>query len=232
MKVVGIRFQKAAEIYLFDPGELELAVGERVVAATKAGLELGVVSFLREVELEKGETLGKVIRKALPEDEERERQLLAKAQQHLIQAREEVGRHDLPMKLVQARFTLDGKRLTIDFSSSKRLSPRTVAGKLAKRWRCQVRFHQIGPRDEVKIIGGLGVCGREACCSCWLYKLKPISLKMATKQGLPPHVEKLTGPCGRLLCCLAFELEGYQNGLTARGETETTGDNSPDSDKG
>lgn len=210
-RAVGIRFQPVGKIYYFDPGGLELKAGDKVVVEGERGLELGtVVLGPQELPEDKLPSPFKpVIRLAQPEDEKRARDLAVRAGKCLKEAKEAVRRHELPMKLLQAAFTLDGHKITIYFTAPGRVDFRSLVRELSGKWKVRVELHQIGPRDETKILGGLGPCGQPLCCARWLYDFTSVSLKMAKEQELPLNPEKISGLCGRLLCCLAYELEQY-----------------------
>lgn len=210
-KVVGIQFKPVAKIYLFDPAGIELKEGDRVVVETERGLELGRV-VLGEREIEERnilEPLKPVLRKAQEEDIHKWQEMRSKSAQDFIKAKEIIAKSDLPLKPITAEYNLDGSRFTIYFTALTRVDFRQLVRELASQFKTYIELHQLGPRDETKILGGIGPCGLTLCCSRWLTEFTPVSLKMAKEQELFLHPEKISGLCGRLLCCLAFEIEQY-----------------------
>ncbi len=223
--VVGVRFRPAGKIYYFDPGELELATGTRVVVETVRGTEIGtIVMSGKEVPEERvTQPLRKVIRVATPEDLEKERENREKAQEALDVARQKVEERGLDMKLVGAEYTLDRSRAVIYFTADGRVDFRELVRDLASTLRCRVELRQIGVRDEAKILGGIGPCGRRLCCASFLSEFYPVSIRMAKEQNLSLNPTKISGVCGRLLCCLRFESE-LSRGLDALAEEREEAD--------
>ena len=211
-EVVGVRFKKAGKIYYFDPSGLELKVNDCVVVETSRGLEVGtVVIGPREVAADElTEPLKPVLRKAEPEEIERAEQLREKEREALAECRRLVAELNLPMKLLSAEYSLDGSHLTIYFSAAERVDFRELVRRLAGRLKVRVELRQVGARDEAKLLGGFGRCGRPLCCASFLCGFSPISIRMAKEQGLPLNPMKISGVCGRLLCCLAYENEQYR----------------------
>lgn len=207
--VVGVRFRPAGKIYYFDPGGLQLATGTRVVVETVRGTEIGTVVMPgREVSEEQvTQPLKKVIRVATPEDLEKEKENREKAQEALAVARQKVEEKGLDMKLVDAEYTLDRSRVVIYFTADGRVDFRELVRDLASTLRSRVELRQIGVRDEAKILGGIGPCGRRLCCASFLSEFYPVSIRMAKEQNLSLNPTKISGVCGRLLCCLRFESE-------------------------
>lgn len=212
-KVVGVRFKKAGKIYYFDPGELQLGPGDGVIVETARGIEYGqVVSGPLEVEEKDVVTpLKQVIRKADSTDRE-----------HLIASREKerrayeiclekIAAHNLPMKLVDVEQTFDGNKIIFYFTADGRIDFRELVKDLASVFRTRIELRQIGVRDEAKMMGGLGCCGRELCCSTWLSDFASVSIRMAKDQNLSLNPTKISGICGRLMCCLKYENEIYEN---------------------
>ncbi len=211
-QVVGIRFKTAGKVYHFDPSGFELKVGDVVVVETARGLEAGSVAVVCEKvgSGDSAEPLKPVLRKANDAD-------LKKIEEHhgmehdaLMKCREHINRHQLPMKLLSCEHTLDGNRLTFYFSAEKRIDFRDLVKELTGAFRLRVELRQVGPRDETKLLGGCGRCGRGLCCSTYLCEFDPISIKMAKDQDLPLNPMKISGQCGRLLCCLAYEQKQYR----------------------
>ena len=214
-----------------------LAIGDRVIIETKRGPELAtVVTFPKQIPLEKVGELKPIIRKATPEDLEQANEFREKAVQAIDKFVEIANELNLPMKPVSARYTLDGKYLFILFTADGRVDFRELVHQLSSQLKTRVELHQVGPRDEAKLLGGLGPCGRPLCCSIFLNEFSPVSIKMAKEQGLSLDPTKVSGVCGRLLCCLAYEAEYYrsvsekaphkgQNVKTSSGEGVVTGIN-------
>ncbi|MCX7911366.1 MAG: stage 0 sporulation family protein [Dehalococcoidales bacterium] len=210
--IVGVRFTRAGRVHYFDAGDLSLAVGDRVVANTSRGLELGwvVIAPGQVVSGNPEEPLNTVVRKAEPEDIARAAELRQKAKEALAECEKMVAELKLPMKLLTAEYTLDGNRLTIMFSADERVDFRELVRRLSGRFRVRVELRQVGSRDEAKLIGSFGRCGRELCCTAFLTEFTPVSIKMAKEQELPLNPMKISGACGRLMCCLAYEAEHYR----------------------
>jgi cell fate regulator YaaT (PSP1 superfamily) len=225
--IVGVRFKKASKIYYFDPAGLNLEVNDYVVVETTRGVEMGqVVIAPRQVlasDVEK--PLKPVVRKAEPEDVKRTEELEAKEREALVEGNKLVQKLNLPMKLLKAECNLDGSRVTIHFSAEDRVDFREMVRELAARLRVRAELRQVGPRDEAKLIGGYGRCGRPLCCANFLCELAPVSIKMAKEQGLPLNPMKISGICGRLMCCLVYESEQYRimrEKLPKEGQLVTT----------
>ncbi len=210
-EIVGIRFKKAGKVYYFDPAGIDLTVNDYVVVETTRGLELGqvVISPRQVLTSDVDKPLKPVVRKANPEDIERARELEAKTKEALVECGKLIDELNLPMKLLSAEYNLDGNRLTFYFSAAERVDFRELVRELAKRLRVKVEMRQTGPRDEAKLMGGIGRCGRLLCCASFLSEFAPVSIKMAKEQDLPLNPMKISGVCGRLMCCLVYENELY-----------------------
>ena len=210
--IVGIRYKPAGRIYYFDPGDFELSVGESVVVETSRGHEMGqvVIAPTQIADDEITQPLKPVVRRADEEDMEQARQLRDREPQALSESTQVVEKLELPMKLISAEHNLEGNRLTIYFSAEGRIDFRELVRELSRRLRLRVELRQVGPRDEAKLMGGFGRCGRGPCCSGFLSEFGPVSIKMAKEQNLPLNPAKISGVCGRLLCCLDYEYEQYR----------------------
>jgi len=210
--IVGIRYKPAGRIYYFDPRDIELSVGESVVVETSRGHEMGqvVIAPTQIADDEISQPLKPVVRKAGEEDMEQARQLKAREPQELAESGQIVEKLNLPMKLISAEYNLEGNRLTIYFSAEGRVDFRELVRELSHRLRLRVELRQVGSRDEAKLMGGFGRCGRGLCCSGFLSEFGPVSIKMAKEQNLPLNPAKISGVCGRLLCCLDYEYEQYR----------------------
>lgn len=211
--VVGVRFQEAGKIYYFEAGgHDELHAGAPVVVETSRGIELGrvVIAPGQVLNAELTEPLKPIVRPGTPEDIDRADRLKEKAQEATRLARERAAALNLPMKVAGAQYTLDGSRLTIFFTAEDRVDFRELVRDLAHYVHAQVQLRQVGPRDQAKLIGGYGRCGRRLCCTSWLTAFPTISIKMAKEQNLPLNPSKISGQCGRLLCCLSYENDIYK----------------------
>jgi cell fate regulator YaaT (PSP1 superfamily) len=211
--IVGVRFKRAGKIYYFDPAGIELELGDYVVVKTARGQELGrVVIAPRPVaEGEAPQELKPVVRKAEPEDLEQAKELEAKEAKAMAECAKLIEKFRLPMKLLSAEYNLDGTRLTFFFSATERVDFRELVRELNSRFKLRVELRQLGPRDEAKVVGGFGRCGRPLCCVNFLSEFSPVSIRMAKDQDLPLNPMKISGVCGRLLCCLAYESGQYQS---------------------
>jgi cell fate regulator YaaT (PSP1 superfamily) len=209
--VIGIRFKDSGKTYFFDPGDLSLQPGDPVIVETVRGLELAKVAYERR-EVPESEIVGDlkpVVRRAEAADLERLRLLQSRHDEVLARCAEKVREHNLPMSLVKAEYSFDGSRLTFYFTAEKRVDFRMLVRDLARTFKSRIELRQIGPRDEAKLIGGIGPCGRVLCCASFLPDYARVSIKMAKDQDLPLNPAKISGVCGRLLCCLAYEHEQY-----------------------
>jgi cell fate regulator YaaT (PSP1 superfamily) len=213
IRIVGIRFRKGRKIYHFDPLELELYMGDYVVVKTTRGLELGqVIIAPKQVpsNLVQG-SLKPVIRKAEPEDMQRVAELALKEEDVLTECIQTVAKFKLPMKLLSAEFALDESRLTILFSAAQRVDFRELVRELNQKFKVRVELRQVGPRDETKLIGDFGKCGNQLCCARFLNEFAPVSIRMAKEQNLSLNPMKISGVCGRLMCCLTYEFDQYRS---------------------
>lgn len=225
-RVVGIRFRQAGKIYYFDPNGLDLEVPQHVIVETARGVEMGTVLVApKEVEDEKVvQPLKPVIRLATDEDEEIVAKNREKEREAFRICKEKIIKHELEMKLVDVEYTFDNNKLLFYFTADGRIDFRELVKDLAAVFRTRIELRQIGVRDETKIMGGLGICGRELCCKSYLADFVPVSIKMAKEQNLSLNPTKISGVCGRLMCCLKNEQETYEylnSRLPAMGETVT-----------
>ncbi len=211
-KVVGIRFRNAGKIYYFDPKDLELAVGDHAIVETARGVEYGTVLIApREVEDETViQPLKPVIRVATEEDDKTVERNKEREKSAYKTCQEKIAKHGLDMKLVQAEYTFDSNKLLFYFTADGRIDFRELVKDLAGVFRTRIELRQIGVRDETKMLGGIGICGRELCCCSYLSDFVPVSIKMAKEQNLSLNPTKISGVCGRLMCCLKNEEETYE----------------------
>ena len=244
-KVIGVRFRTAGKIYFFSPGKFEVKRGDQVIVETARGVEFGnVVMGPKEVKDEEiTQPLKTVIRLATEDDRrveeknrKKEKEAFEICQQKIKRNKEKekeaykicfekIAKHKLEMKLVEAEYTFDNNKLLFYFTADGRIDFRELVKDLAAVFRTRIELRQIGVRDETKIRGGIGICGRELCCHTYLSEFAPVSIKMAKEQNLSLNPTKISGVCGRLMCCLTNEEETYEelnNNLPSVGESVTT----------
>ena len=212
IKVIGVRFRKAGKVYFFDPAGMEIKTGDHVIVETARGIEFGhVVLGNREVEDKKVvQPLKPVIRMATRADEEVERKNKEKEKEAFKICLEKIKKHDLQMKLIDAEYTFDNNKVLFYFTADGRIDFRELVKDLAAVFKTRIELRQIGVRDETKIMGGVGICGRALCCHSYLSEFIPVSIKMAKEQNLSLNPTKISGVCGRLMCCLKNEEETYE----------------------
>ena len=212
VKVVGIRFRNAGKIYYFGPGKLQLKAGIHAIVETARGVEMGtVMTDPREVSEESVvQPLKPVIRIATEQDEKQAEKNRQKEKEAFKICLEKIAKHKLDMKLVEAEYTFDNNKLLFYFTADGRIDFRELVKDLAAVFRTRIELRQIGVRDETKIMGGYGICGRELCCHTFLSEFAPVSIKMAKEQNLSLNPTKISGVCGRLMCCLKNEEETYE----------------------
>ncbi len=210
--VICVRFRTAGKIYYFSPGNLDIKRGDNVIVETARGVEFGkAVSDVKEVEDKTVvQPLKKIIRLATAEDEETEKKNREKEKEAFAICLEKVYKHKLEMKLVDAEYTFDGNKLLFYFTADGRVDFRELVKDLASVFKTRIELRQIGVRDETKIIGGVGICGRILCCHAYLSDFAPVSIRMAKEQNLSLNPAKISGVCGRLMCCLKNEEETYE----------------------
>ena len=209
--IIGIRFRNSGKTYYFDPGEYTLAKGDMAVVETARGPECGeVVLPNREVpDNTVVKPLKAVIRPATEEDRQRIAQNAEKEQSAMRVCQDKIRSHDLDMKLVDVEYAFDGSKILFYFTADGRVDFRGLVKDLASVFRTRIELRQIGVRDEAKMLGGLGICGRPFCCAQFLSDFQPVSIKMAKEQGLSLNPTKISGSCGRLMCCLKYEQNTY-----------------------
>lgn len=212
VNVVGVRFKKAGKIYYFDPDNLSIDVNTHVIVETARGIEFGtVVVGNREVSDEEIiPPLKKVIRVATEEDVKNDEANRIKEQKAFETCNQKIIQHNLDMKLVDIEYTFDNSKILFYFTAEGRIDFRDLVKDLAAIFKTRIELRQIGVRDECKLLGGLGVCGRELCCKGFLGDFQPVSIKMAKEQNLSLNPTKISGVCGRLMCCLKYEQDTYE----------------------
>jgi len=213
IKVIGVRFRKAGKVYYFDPLDFDIKQGSNVIVETARGVEYGfVVLAPKEVEEDKViQPLKPVIRPATPEDDEIERSNKEKEKEAFKICLEKIRKHELEMKLIDCEYTFDNNKVLFYFTADGRIDFRELVKDLAAVFKTRIELRQIGVRDETKILGGIGVCGRPLCCHSYLTDFVPVSIKMAKEQNLSLNPTKISGVCGRLMCCLKNEEEAYED---------------------
>lgn len=221
--VIGVRFKKAGKIYYFDPDEIDVKKGQNVIVETARGVEFGevVVGSKNITEEEIISPLKKVLRVATLEDEIINKENKEKEEKAFEICLEKIEEHGLEMKLIDVEYTFDNNKVIFYFTADGRVDFRELVKDLASVFRTRIELRQIGVRDEAKMIGGIGPCGVSLCCSTWLGEFEPVSIKMAKEQNLSLNPTKISGICGRLMCCLRYEHMSYtelRKGLANPGE--------------
>ena len=229
-KIVGIRFRNVGKIYYFDPKNYKMKIGDHVIVETARGVEFGrVVLGPKEVgEDEVVHPLKEVLRVATQADEDREKQNRLKEKDAFKICQKKIREHGLEMKLIDAEYTFDNNKVLFYFTADGRIDFRQLVKDLAAIFKTRIELRQIGVRDETKILGGIGICGRQLCCHTYLSEFAPVSIKMAKEQNLSLNPTKISGVCGRLMCCLKNEEETYEElnrKLPGVGDHVTTDDN-------
>lgn len=212
--IIGVRFRQAGKVYYFDPGEEKgnISRGTRVIVETAKGVEMGTV-VLPPTEMTEEKIVAPlkgILRLATQEDEEQEEKNREKEAEAFVICRQKIAKHKLEMKLIAAEYTFDRNKLLFYFTADGRIDFRELVKDLASVFRTRIELRQIGVRDETKLRGGIGICGRALCCHTYLSEFAPVSIKMAKEQNLSLNPTKISGVCGRLMCCLKNEEEAYE----------------------
>ncbi|HWP98220.1 MAG TPA: stage 0 sporulation family protein [Syntrophomonadaceae bacterium] len=218
--VVGVRFKSAGKIYYFECDDFELANGDQVIVETARGIEFGHVAIGKR-EMDEAQLvlpLKKVLRKAREEDQEAYRKNKLKEREALEICKKKIIEHGLPMRLIDVEYTFDMGKIIFYFTAEGRVDFRELVKDLAGIFKTRIELRQIGVRDEAKMLGGLGTCGRELCCCSFLGEFEPVSIRMAKEQNLSLNPAKISGICGRLMCCLKYESELYESKVREEGE--------------
>lgn len=212
VKVIGVRFRTAGKIYFFSPLDFEVHTGDHVIVETARGVEYGTVVIApKDIEEDKViQPLKPVMRVATPEDDEVEAENKNKEKEAFKICLEKIRKHGLQMKLIDSEYTFDNNKLLFYFTADGRIDFRELVKDLASVFKTRIELRQIGVRDETKIMGGIGICGRPLCCHTYLADFAPVSIKMAKEQNLSLNPTKISGVCGRLMCCLKNEEETYE----------------------
>jgi len=225
--IIGVKFRNVSKIYYFNPGDFDVHYNDHVIVETARGIEYGTV-VLSPMQLEDEKVpqpLKDMIRMATPEDNEREAENRRKEKEAYKICKEKIAERGLEMKLIQAEYTFDNSKVLFYFTADGRIDFRDLVKDLAGIFRTRIELRQIGVRDETKILGGMGICGRPLCCHTYLTEFAPVSIKMAKEQNLSLNPTKISGCCGRLMCCLKNEAETYaylNKNLPNKGDQMTT----------
>jgi len=222
---VGVSFDPGQPVMYFRRGNLQVVPGDRVVAQLDRAVDLGQVACLVHLPAEQVAAMPPLLRVANQSDLRRREEQNAHRQESLAMCAEKIAEHNLPMRLIDCYYTLDGHRLVFYFAAEGRVDFRALVRDLARIFRCRIELRQVGVRDHAKLIGGIGPCGRPLCCAQFLHSFEPVSIKVAKDQGLALNPAKLSGLCDRLMCCLLYEHETYRGLLTEMpkaGQTVTT----------
>ena len=212
IKVIGVRFRQAGKIYNFSPADFQVKVGDHVIVETARGIEYGsVVQGIREVADDKViMPLKSVIRIATEEDDKKAIENNEKEKKAFKICKEKIAKHGLEMKLIETEYTFDNNKVLFYFTADGRIDFRELVKDLASVFKTRIGLRQVGVRDETKMLGGIGICGRPLCCNTYLSEFIPVSIKMAKEQSLSLNPTKISGICGRLMCCLKNEQEAYE----------------------
>ena len=229
IKVVGVKFKNAGKVYYFNPGDLNVEIGTNVIVETARGMEFGTIN-MTEKEVHPSEIvppLKKIIRIADDRDHKKHRDNMQKKDRALRLCQEKIDKHKLEMKLIDVEYTFDNSKIIFYFTADGRVDFRELVKDLAGVFKMRIELRQIGVRDEAKMRGGIGTCGRGLCCHSWLSEFDPVSIKMAKVQSLSLNPTKISGICGRLMCCLKYENDVYmelRKGMPDQGERIKTPD--------
>lgn len=228
-EIIGVRFRPNGKIYFFSPGNHDVECGQFVIVETARGVEFGKV-VLGKRNIDDGKivsTLKTIIRVATDEDKKKNEDNKEKSKKAFVICKEKIAKHKLDMKLIEAEYTFDNNKVLFYFTADGRIDFRQLVKDLASVFKTRIELRQIGVRDETKILGGIGICGRTLCCHTYLSEFAPVSIKMAKEQNLSLNPGKISGVCGRLMCCLKHEEETYEElnrRLPNAGDYVTTDD--------
>lgn len=223
VKVIGVRFKEVGKVYYFAPGDMKIEAGQTVIVETARGIESGEVVFgIKEVTDDSiVPPLKSVIRVATEDDHKTILENIKKEQEAFDICREKIEKHNLEMKLIDVEYTFDGSKIMFYFTADGRIDFRELVKDLAYIFKTRIELRQIGVRDEAKMLGGVGICGRTLCCKTFLGEFQPVSIKMAKEQGMSLNPTKISGNCGRLMCCLKYEQEAYEDLLQKTPEVSS-----------
>ena len=212
-KIIGVRFKKPGKIYFFDPSDFEVKIGDSVIVETSMGKEIGTVAVANRMidESKIKNDLKKIIKVANESDLKHQKENEKKEEEAFKFCKKKIKEHDLDMELVEARYLFDNSKLIFYFIAEGRIDFRDLVKELASVYKTRIELRQIGVRDQIKRLGGNGICGRELCCCSFLNDFDSVSIKMAKEQNLSLNTSKITGSCGRLMCCLKYEQNVYED---------------------
>ena len=211
-EIIGVKFKEGGKMYYFDPAGMKISRGQKVIVETVQGVECGYCTTPNTIIPEEPEhELKKVMRVATAEDEKQLQENKKKEKEAYNICLEKIAKHNLDMKLIEAEYTFDRSKILFYFTSDGRVDFRELVKDLAGVFRTRIELRQVGVRDEARILGGLGICGREFCCKGFLNDFEPVSIKMAKEQNLSLNPTKISGTCGRLMCCLKYEQNAYEH---------------------
>lgn len=212
VEVVGVRFKRVGKVYYFDAGEFQFKKGDNVIVETTRGVEFGTIVMEKRAVSDEDvvQPLRKIIRPASQEDRDRIAENRQKEREAFVMCQEKIRKHNLEMKLVDVEYTFDHNKILFYFTADGRVDFRELVRDLAGVFKTRIELRQIGVRDEAKMLGGLGICGRALCCNTYLGDFQPVSIKMAKEQSMSLNPTKISGTCGRLMCCLKNEQEAYE----------------------
>ena len=211
---LGVRFQKTGSLHYMDPLEFGFRIGDLVIANSKRGMEIGrVVSIKNKNELAKDVEIDKIIKPATKHDIEKQKNHEENAKNAVIKCKKLANELELNMKIIHAEYTFDGTKLIFYFSADDRVDFRELVKRLASEYKIRIELRQVGPRDEIKMYPNLGMCGKEVCCRTFLPDFESVTIKMAKEQGVQINMSKISGACGRLMCCFKYEQETYKDNM-------------------
>ena len=212
-EIIGVRFRESGKVYSFDPGNFNPGEGEKIIVETSRGIELGIIADTRHTIEDKDivAPLRRMLRIATPADIKNSEELRDREIKAVALCQEKIESHNLEMKVINAECSFDGSKIIFYFTADGRIDFRNLVKDLAAVFRTRIELRQIGVRDEAKMLGGLGICGRPFCCASFLDDFQPVSIKMAKEQNLSLNQAKISGTCGRLMCCLKYEQEAYED---------------------
>ncbi|MEG2295925.1 MAG: stage 0 sporulation family protein, partial [Oscillospiraceae bacterium] len=213
IQIIGVRFKEVGKIYYFDPAGQQIAKNQSVIVETARGIECGIVAIANKeiAESEVVKPLKPILKIATQQDLDQVAQNKVKSKKAFELCDQKIAQHKLDMKLIDVEYTFDNNKILFYFTADGRIDFRNLVKDLAAIFRTRIELRQIGVRDEAKMLGGLGICGREFCCSSFLGDFQPVSIKMAKEQGLSLNPSKISGTCGRLMCCLKYEQDTYES---------------------
>ena len=212
--ILGVRFQKTGTLHYMDPLTYGFRIGDLVIANSKRGTEIGrVVSIKNRNELDKNIEIEKIIKPATKYDIEKQKEHEKNAKDAVLKCKKIANELELNMKVIHAEYTFDGSKLIFYFASEDRVDFRELVKRLAAEYKLRIELRQVGPRDEIKMYPNLGMCGKEVCCRTFLPDFESVTIKMAKEQGLQINMSKISGACGRLMCCLKYEQDAYKENM-------------------